>query len=214
MIETIFADGSRFVGNGRTGLVFYPDGTVGCKLGPKGELKALTKNFSTDLPGLPLLDFGADRKVQVQHKRLPEQLKKQLQNQLLKQLHTLGVMDFVDPTARFADELATWMALARNLKDKAKLKLCMKRLGSVVAAAQSVRAERFKTDHHKFITELRTLARKLRQVPTRNEIGRALYPDVPYTKEVARRVSQLCAANDLDWLPSSPPGRPKKEIKK
>jgi hypothetical protein len=182
MIETIFADGSRFIGNGRTGLVFYPDGNVVLKHSRVGERKALTKNFSAQVS-------ARDRNGE---------------------LHALCIMDFVDPRERFAPELEAIQLAARNLK-KRYLK---QQLDSVAAAARRFQAGRFRTEHHRLTRALVSLARKLGRVPTKNELGRALYPKVPYTKDVARRVGRLLAQNDLDWLPTSPPGRPKKEIKK
>jgi hypothetical protein len=193
IVEETFADGSRFVGNGRTGLVFYPDGHVVFRHSLKAVLKALTKNFSTHLPELK----GGGGK-----------------------LYSLGVMDFVDPGDGFAPELAAWAILARNLKDDGRFKLCMKQLVSVVTAARRYRAGRFTAElhednednEHNILTKrLTVLARKLGRVPYQYELGRALYPDVPYTNKVARSVSKRCAANDLDWLPTGRPGRPKKE---
>ena len=183
IIETIFADESRFVGNGRTGLVFYPDGNVVLKHGRAGERKALTKNFSTEVS-------ARDRNGK---------------------LHALSFMDFVDPCDGFAPELAAIHIAARDLKDEANSKRCMKQLDSVVAAARRFREYRRTTEHYKLTTWLSVLARELGRVPTPNELGRALYPKKPYSKEVARRVSKLLTQNDLDWLPPSRPGRPKKK---
>jgi hypothetical protein len=173
--------------------VFYPDGTVVFQHGRKGERKALTKNFSIHLPELK----GRNGK-----------------------LYSLDVMDFVHPRRRFAGKVGIYIKLAGALENDAKFKLCMKQLVSVATAARRYRAGRFTTElnedtedneHNVLTKRLTVLAHKLGRVPTQNELGRALYPKGPYTNKKARSVGKRCAANDLDWLPTGRPGRPKKK---
>lgn len=101
MLEEILADGSRFVGNGRTGLVFYPDGNVVFRHGRAGERKALTKNFSTEVSAL-------DRNGKP---------------------HALSFMDFVDPHDGFGPELAALTIAAGDLEDDADSKRCHEAIG-------------------------------------------------------------------------------------
>jgi hypothetical protein len=83
-----------------------------------------------------------------------------------------------------------------------------------IRAARRFKRDRFATPHTRFRTRLVLLAWDLQRVPTKNELGRAFFKErlknEPYSKDLAREVTELCENNGFSWLPTKIGGRPTK----
>jgi hypothetical protein len=142
---------------------------------------------------------------------------------------TLTVNDFAWPTALSREYLANfWAELFQQVicledekgeedkkdeKDEKELKKVFSRLLSTIRAGRRFKRDRFATPHTRFRTCLVLLAWELQRVLTKNELGRAFFKkrlkNVPYSKDLAREVTELCKNNGFSWLPTKIGGRPK-----
>lgn len=114
----------------------------------------------------------------------------------------------------YAQPLAKLLQAIITQADPETTERMMRHLGSMVQAAQRLikreRLSEFAPAHRRFLVTLPKVAESLQRVPTKGEVGKAMFAGRPYTPADARRVTELCEANGFGWLPTGAPGRPRR----
>lgn len=185
--EEIAADGSKWVGEGPTYIVFAKSGDVYLKReGESAEQRALIKNLSPEVTsgGVTLMIndflFEDERGVPV-----------------------------------YSQSLATFFrSVILDTKSEKEADGILKKLRSVVLAARRLAHEPVgKTAHEQFRRIVMYLAKRSSRVPTQSEIRHAMFPKadpISFNRHTSE-ISRLCRANGLSWLPTDKSGRPKKK---
>jgi hypothetical protein len=185
--EVIDADGSRWIGDGPTYLVFSKSGNVALMLhGEKAEHRALTKNFTPEVTasGTTLM---------------------------IDELLFNG--DGVPP---YSERLVSLVhSIVYDVRSEQEAKKVLKQFSSVVIAARRLAHEPLgKSAHERFRVTVIHLAKQSGRAPTRSEIREAMWSASDKFKIDTREVTRLCDENGLSWLPTGRPGRKKKTPKK
>jgi hypothetical protein len=121
---------------------------------------------------------------------------------------TLSVRDFSyghKGVPSYSESLAALVhSVVHEVHDEDAAVKVLKQLKSVLHAAhRRVHEDLGRNDHARFRNYVADLAKQLGRPPCRSEIRKAFYP-----RDDARRITTLCAANGLSWLPRGEEGRP------
>jgi hypothetical protein len=155
--EELMADGSSWIGEGPTYVVFTSSGNVSLEVhGEKAEHRALRKNFTDEIEvGNVTLTF---RDFAFRHQGVPT----------------------------YSESLATLVnSIVHSVNDKKTAEKLSKQLSRVLVAAWMRANEAGGNDHARFRSYVIDIAKQLGRVPTQSEIRQALFPDTP-PREIKR----------------------------
>jgi hypothetical protein len=179
---------------------------------PREELRADGSRWIGDGPNPTYIVFTASGNVMLEMEgEKPEHraLRKNFYQEITVGGVTLTVGDFshgYKGVPSYSESLANLMhAIIHEVRDEEELQKVSKQLTSVVVAAHRRANENIgRNDHGRFRNFVMHLAKQFGRAPTRSEIREAFY-----SKGDARKITKLCDANGLSWLPRGASGRPK-----